>query len=801
MSRNKGIASFSGNFEPQAAAPLDARCIVETISDLLDASVWEANDGGTYVYAGMVVSVYQDPDPDNNGLYILLDPTDVTDINSWERAGAASIPPIGSSLNNSLVLWDGNGGDEVKNSNLAINSLSSDLMLVAETLYEETVLIDEEQEGGFELGPTFADNGWTVVNSQAANKWEIGSAAVLKGNRGAYISNNNGTSNAYTLTAGGTSHFYRDVTVPVGFDRVRIKYWIRVAGENQDYARVYAGDPNLVSVPSNALINATYAISPVLYSLGSEFVQIMHDVNVTPGSDLRVAFSWTNNFLNGNQPPAAIDNISIVAYDTNSPIGKRIVETDIRKRTHLQGSNRYSGISLATSDPNATLVLEPKGFGALTAQFAMGNAATGNNRGNQAVDFQRQRAAAGQVASGVRSFIGSGSNNTAAGQQSVIVGGANNSANNSQSVTVGGTSNSSFGAHGAVLGGQLNSAGGNFSTVSGGFSNNASRDYAAILGGQNNTASGLYTAILGGRGNVASESYSVIVGGQNNSNSQAYSFIGAGIDNFTANTASYSFIGAGENNQTNNTRSVCVGGRNNNTSGGYGFIGGGDENFVGDTWGAICGGRENSTLANYGFVGGGRDNTARGLYSAVLGGRDNDAREDYSTALGREAVALNQGEFAIANGGDGLHQQGFITYRRVVSGSGDPASGNPFVLNLIGTNSTDPANHFTFENAGTWILEINVVGITDASDIFVTPKNAIWRQYRMLVSKLTNSASPVAHALDILYSSSIETVAGSVSIVIQTNNRLGITVPQQSHPMAWTAGVRYTKVQWSIPNV
>ncbi|NPV12866.1 MAG: hypothetical protein HPY57_13930 [Ignavibacteria bacterium] len=71
MSRIKGIASFSANFEPQIAAPLDARSVVGTKADLTNASIWLANDGTNYTYPGMVVTVYNDYTPSNNGVYYL----------------------------------------------------------------------------------------------------------------------------------------------------------------------------------------------------------------------------------------------------------------------------------------------------------------------------------------------------------------------------------------------------------------------------------------------------------------------------------------------------------------------------------------------------------------------------------------------------------------------------------------------------------------------------------------------------------------------------------------------------------
>jgi hypothetical protein len=88
MSREKGLASFSANFEAQIAAPIDARMVVDNKNDLTQASTWTANDGNIYVYKGMVVSVHSDVVGDNNGLYRLLD-LDYTQISNWEKIKSA----------------------------------------------------------------------------------------------------------------------------------------------------------------------------------------------------------------------------------------------------------------------------------------------------------------------------------------------------------------------------------------------------------------------------------------------------------------------------------------------------------------------------------------------------------------------------------------------------------------------------------------------------------------------------------------------------------------------------------------
>lgn len=83
MVRDKGILGLSVNFEPQVAAPLDARRKVALKADLLLTATWTANDGGVYAHDGMYTVVFGDT-PANNGMWILSG-TDYTDIGNWEH--------------------------------------------------------------------------------------------------------------------------------------------------------------------------------------------------------------------------------------------------------------------------------------------------------------------------------------------------------------------------------------------------------------------------------------------------------------------------------------------------------------------------------------------------------------------------------------------------------------------------------------------------------------------------------------------------------------------------------------------
>jgi hypothetical protein len=82
MARTKGTLALSANFEPQIAAPLDARHVCSTMAELVLPATWTAKDGTVYAYQGMITSVWNDGA--NNGVY-QLNGTDYTVSENWVK--------------------------------------------------------------------------------------------------------------------------------------------------------------------------------------------------------------------------------------------------------------------------------------------------------------------------------------------------------------------------------------------------------------------------------------------------------------------------------------------------------------------------------------------------------------------------------------------------------------------------------------------------------------------------------------------------------------------------------------------
>jgi hypothetical protein len=187
-------------------------------------------------------------------------------------------------------------------------------------LGQSTTLINPSAEGGFELGTTFAANGWTDVQqgNNSANKWYVGSVVVNSGTRGAYISNDNNVTNAYTVNDARVQHFYRDITFPAGQSQITLTFnWKGVTESCCDYLRVHL--VSTATTPAAGTLLTTGQLG-VNYNMQSAWQTTTLTLPATAaGTTQRLVFSWRADGSVGTQPPHAIDNISLVSQAPPPP--------------------------------------------------------------------------------------------------------------------------------------------------------------------------------------------------------------------------------------------------------------------------------------------------------------------------------------------------------------------------------------------------------------------------------------------------------------------------------------------------
>jgi hypothetical protein len=199
-------------------------------------------------------------------------------------------------------------------------------LTMGSSAFAQTTLISPTGDGGFENGGTFAANGWSVSNS-VNNPWVIGvsgAGAPVSGNS-AFISNDGGITNAYTPTNNTTNYFWRDITVPAGETKIILTYNWRSQGEaSWDNIQVFYAPTTITPVgvnthPGSGTTNVPAGIAGAT-NIGFSEMGGVATVNTATfqlptalaGTTFRLIFSWKNE-TGGTQPPATIDNISLIS--------------------------------------------------------------------------------------------------------------------------------------------------------------------------------------------------------------------------------------------------------------------------------------------------------------------------------------------------------------------------------------------------------------------------------------------------------------------------------------------------------
>jgi hypothetical protein len=196
----------------------------------------------------------------------------------------------------------------------------------------------------------------------------------------------------------------------------------------------------------------------------------------------------------------------------------------------VTGTPAHTGWRAIGLDANISAVIQPKGTGALIAQFPDNTVAGGNPRGASATDWQMLRSASNQVASGPGATIGGGTSNLANASNATISGGSSNIANGTGATIGGGSTNTASGTNAVVAGGQNNTASGTQSAVGGGANNStAGASQSVVCGGNGNVASGLRSSVMGGLSNLANATHAAVAGGTLNSASGIGSWIPGGV--------------------------------------------------------------------------------------------------------------------------------------------------------------------------------------------------------------------------------------------------------------------------------
>ena len=163
--------------------------------------------------------------------------------------------------------------------------------------------------------PFTGPNDFVFVNGTQTNKWAYGAATGNPANS-IYISNDNGTTNAYTGTTS-IVHAYRDIIVPGGTTTATLTFDWKGQGESSfDICRVWLV-PITFQPTAGTQITAAANRIQVGTNLGLQnswqtYFNAALNLSVFQGTTMRLVFEWKNDGSGNFDPPIAIDNINLL---------------------------------------------------------------------------------------------------------------------------------------------------------------------------------------------------------------------------------------------------------------------------------------------------------------------------------------------------------------------------------------------------------------------------------------------------------------------------------------------------------
>jgi len=166
-------------------------------------------------------------------------------------------------------------------------------------------------------------SSWILVNGTETNKWFIGTATNNGGTKSLYISDNNGVANTYDTTEGSVVQAYRDITLPAGIVQANLTFDWKAEGESTfDYIRVWAVPTTFTPTAGNQIAAGTGRVQlEALLNGSAAFATRSYIIPAADyaGQTVRLVFEWRNDGSDGENPAAAIDNVSVIAVTCFAP--------------------------------------------------------------------------------------------------------------------------------------------------------------------------------------------------------------------------------------------------------------------------------------------------------------------------------------------------------------------------------------------------------------------------------------------------------------------------------------------------
>ena len=168
---------------------------------------------------------------------------------------------------------------------------------------------------------------WNFATRQGSNTWYIGTAEYNSGSQSLYVSNDQGTTNAYSNGNDALSFAYVAVDLEAGDYQISFDW--KCGGESTwDFCRValvsssvdFSSLPTSSSDWSSTLPSGWIAIDGGKVNLSGDSWNTCENIATSvPTGSYYLVFVWKNDGSSGSNPPAAIDNISFSAVSCPQP--------------------------------------------------------------------------------------------------------------------------------------------------------------------------------------------------------------------------------------------------------------------------------------------------------------------------------------------------------------------------------------------------------------------------------------------------------------------------------------------------
>ena len=217
---------------------------------------------------------------------------------------------------------------------------------------------------------SYSDNfesacNWVFVNGDMTNKWSWGTATNNGGSKSIYVSNDGGTTNAYSNGYYNYCIVYATKKFTLSAGKHNISYDWKANGKNSyDFLRVALVPANTELIASSSVPSGfSYSALPSgwialdggsqLYGSSSFATKSINEINIASAGDYMVVFVWRVS-SNGSNPPAAIDNFNISKLSCSAPtsLAKNSVTTTTATLGWTSNGDETAWVIKYSTDPD-----------------------------------------------------------------------------------------------------------------------------------------------------------------------------------------------------------------------------------------------------------------------------------------------------------------------------------------------------------------------------------------------------------------------------------------------------------------